>query len=129
MASAHSSSSRSSSQDSNIMWEQGDDYTDFEHNSSPSHSEIQSPLSSTPISPISSQPTTPGITTPLSTLGLSSQSSTFFPESSITKSSNKGGRPKRHSHSMATDTHLYLLNLHNLIRQSNILLANANNPR
>ena len=94
MASAYSSSSRSSSQGSNIMWEQGDDYTDFEHNSSPSHSEIQSPLSS-PISPISSQTTTPGITTPLSTLGISSQSSIFFPDSSITKSSNKGGRPKK----------------------------------
>ena len=94
MASAYSSS-RSSSQGSNVMWEQGDDYTDYGENSSPSHSEIQSPLSSPPISPISSQATTPGITTPLSTLGISSQSSTFFPESSITQVPKKLGRRKK----------------------------------
>ena len=93
MTSTYSSPS-SSSEGSNIMWEQGDGYTDYEHNSSPSQSEIHSPLTS-PFSHISSQPTTPGVTTPLTTLTLSSQSSTFFPGSSTTAVPYKCGRSKR----------------------------------
>ena len=85
MASANSSNS--SSQESNIMWEHGDDFTDFEVHTS--HSEIDSP--SPPLSPTSSQPTTPGIATPLAIMTLSSQSPTFF--APATQSRKPLGRP------------------------------------
>ena len=100
MASDHSSSSsRSNSQGSNVMWEQGDDYTDFEHNSSPSHPEIQSPLSSPSISPPPIYP----MSFKLQRLKLHLHSRPWvslpnllpFSQSSITTSSNKGGRPKK----------------------------------
>ena len=93
MASAHSFDN--SSQDSKIMWEHGDAFTDIEPPSS--HSEIDSPLCSPPMSPTSSQPLTPGLTTPMVTMSISSQSSSFFPDSRSTPVSKSRGRPKGRS--------------------------------
>ena len=86
MASVNPTSSSSHSADENIMWEYGDDYTDFDI-----HYDIDSPITSAPISPTSSQPTTPGLISMLTTMSIASKE-TFFPVSSSTPI-RKFGRP------------------------------------
>ena len=76
------------------MWEHGDDYSDFAPQAP--HSDNDSPLSSPPMTPISVQPTTPGITAPLTTMSLASQSPAFWPDvftPQVAKA--KSGRPKK----------------------------------
>ena len=91
MASACSSSPTSSSAESNILWEHGDDCSDFATLSP--QSDNDSPLTSPPLS---SQPTTHGLTSPLATMSLASQSSTFLSEVFTTPvAKTKIGRPRK----------------------------------
>ena len=79
----YASSSDESIQNSNVLWEHGDDnYTSANSSSSLS----QSPFASQLIHPpIASQPTTLGVTSPFLSMKLSSQESDiFFPTSSST---------------------------------------------
>ena len=83
-------SSNSTSQEPNIMWEHGVDFTDIEAHSC--HSEINSPITSPPLSPTSSQILTPGLATPLTSMSISSQPS-FFGDSPSTPAPKIRGRP------------------------------------
>lgn len=91
----YASSSDESIQNTNVLWEHGDDnYTSANSSSSLS----QSPHASQLIHPpIESQPTTLGVTSPFLSMKLSSQESDiFFPTSSSTSVPHRkgGSKPK-----------------------------------
>ena len=79
MASAYSS--ETNSQESNIMWEHGETFTDIQPPSS--QSEIDPPLSSPLLSPTSSQPLTPGLTSSMVTMSVASPSPVFSPSRKV----------------------------------------------